>query len=117
MPFKKKRKSKGKNQHYSIINKLRDKDLCDDEFETRINSLSLEELIALKLELASRAAGGFLYGLPIWKSSKDIIRDAVLKYALSATRTKKEASKFLGISVLHLNSALKKYETEKYFKD
>jgi hypothetical protein len=117
MPWNRKRKISGKNTNYSILNSLKEKNLSNDEFEVMINSISLEDLIAMKLELATRAAGGYLYGLPIWKSTKNLVRDALLKYALSATRTKKEASRFLGISILELNLFLKEYKTEKYFEE
>ena len=33
-----------------------------------LNNLSLEEIIGLKLELAAKAAGGYLYGIPIFSS-------------------------------------------------
>ena len=117
MPWNKKRKISGKNTNYSILNSLKEKRLSNDEFEVMISSISLEDLIAMKLELATKAAGGYLYGLPIWKSTKNVVRDALLKYALSATRTKKEASRFLGISILELNLFLKEYKTEKYFEE
>ena len=89
MNYKKKLNStKGRNKNHSVSNKLRKENKVTDEFEVMLNNLSLEELIALKLELAAKAAGGMLYGLPIWYSMQHIIKDAVLKYAYSATRRK-----------------------------
>ena len=79
------------------------------------NSLSLEEVIALKLELSTRSLRGKFYGFPIWKSLPELTRDAVLKYALSATRSKKEAARFLGITVSELNKNLKQFKTESFF--
>ena len=93
----------GKNLYYSISNKLHKDKKINDEFEVMINSLTLEEVIALKLEL------------PIWKSLPELTRDAVLKYALSATRSKKEAARFLGITISELNANLKSYQTESFF--
>ena len=66
-----------------------------------LNNLSLEEIIGLKLELAARSVGNMLYGLPILTSLPYITRDAILKYSLSATRSKKEAARFLGINLDH----------------
>lgn len=105
----------GKNLFYSIANKLHKDKKINDEFEVMINSLTLEEVIALKLELSTRSLRGKFYGFPIWKSLPDLTRDAVLKYALSATRSKKEAARFLGISVSELNKNLKQYQTESFF--
>ena len=107
--------SQGKNLLYSISNKLQKDKRTNDEFEVMINSLTLEEVIALKLELSTRSLRGKFYGFPIWKSLPEITRDAVLKYALSATRSKKEAARFLGISVSEFQNAVKKYKTESYF--
>ena len=82
-----------------------------------INNLSLEELIGLKLELAAGAAGGKLYGIPIWHSLTDITKDAAFKYALSACATKKEAALFLGIDMKTFHKLQKKFETEDYFAE
>ena len=60
------RKKKSTRNH-SISNQLRKQGKSNDEFEVMLNKLSLEEVIGLKLELANRAAGGYLYGLPIWQ--------------------------------------------------
>ncbi len=80
-----------------------------------LNNLSLEEVIGLKLELANRAAGGYLYGLPIWHAISDIVRDAVLKFASTATKTKGEAARYLGLSIQQLNQANKRYKIKHYF--
>ena len=107
----------GKNLYYSISKKLQKDKKISDEFEVMINSLTLEEVIALKLELCTRSLRGKYYGFPIWKSLPEITRDAVLKYALSATRSKKEAARFLGITISELNKNLKQYNTESFFKN
>ena len=61
---KRKRIHKGKNDSYSVARKLRKEKKSDEAFEVKLNNLSLEELIALKLELSSNEVGGALYGLP-----------------------------------------------------
>jgi len=100
-----------------LINKLKKEHKLTDEFQVMFNCLSLEEVIALKLELASKSVGGKLLGFPIWTSMQDVTKDAVLKYALSAARTKGEVARFLGIQKSHLNKLLRKYETEEYFEE
>ena len=115
--WKRKRKLYGKNRYYSLSKKLRRDKRSNDEFETMLNSLSLEEVIGLKLELASKAAGGKLYGLPLWHSMENIAKDAVLKYAVSATRTKMESARFLGVSKKYFNKIYKKYSVESYFEE
>ncbi len=112
-----KKELRGKNIRYSLAKKLREENKLTEEFEIMLNNLSLEEIIGLKLELASRAFGGKSYGLPIWKSMKEIVQDAVLKYALSACRTKREAARFLGMRRQNFNNLLKKYDTETFFEN
>ena len=109
--------NKGKNRNYSISSVLRKRNKITDEFEIMLSTLSIEDIIALKLELSVKAAGGKLYGLPIWKSMNDITKEAVLKFAMSATKTKLEAGRFLGLTESNLNSLLYKYDVEKYFED
>lgn len=117
MSWKRKKKAYGANTYYSLVNKLRKDKKINNQFEVMFNSLSLEEVIGLKLELASKAAGRKLFGIPLWNSMQDIAKDAVLKYALSATRTKREAASFLGIDLQTFYKLQKKFNTEEYFKD
>ena len=111
------KKTKGKNKHSSLSKKLQRDGKSTDEFEVMLNNLSLEEVIGLKLELAAKAAGGMLYGLPLWYSLKNITNDAVLKYAYSAAASKMEAARFLGLDKTRFNRLLKKYQIESYFKE
>jgi hypothetical protein len=82
-----------------------------------LNNLSLEEVIALKLELATKNISNRMYGIPIWNSLLNIVQDAVLKYALSATRTQAEAMRMLGLKESDLHVLKKKYKPEDYFID
>ena len=117
MSWKKKKKLQGKNKYYSISSKLKKESKSHDEFEIMLNNLTLEEVIGLKLELAAKAVSGCLYGIPIFSAIPYLVRDAILKYALSATRSKKEAARFLGINIDHFKKLIKKYNTESYFED
>ncbi len=116
MSWNKKRKIYGKNQNYSISNKLKKENKTDDRFEVMLNNLSLEDVIALKLELSAKSAGGYLYGMPIWRSLKYIVEDSILKFALSCTRTKKEVSRFLGLRTREYKKLQKIYKTETFFE-
>ena len=114
----KKSKNIGRNHYYSLSNKLRKDGKSSEEFEILFNNLSLEEVIGLKLELASKfGLRGKLYGLPIWYSLRTIVKDAVLKYAVSATRSKREAARFLGLHEQSLNILLRKHKVDKYFEE
>ena len=82
-----------------------------------LNNLSLEEIIALKLELASKVVKNKLYGINIYKTLPRISKDAALKYAISACRTKYSAAAFLGISYRRLKQIQRKYNIYGYFDE
>ena len=117
MAWKKTKRTQGKNRNHSLSKKLRKENKITHSFEIMLNNLTLEEIIGLKLELAAKAAGGLLYGHPIWYSLPNLVKDAVLKYAYSATKTKMEAARFLGFSKNKFNELVKKYHTESYFEE
>ena len=110
MPWKKKLKSyRGKSDHYSFRNKLKKEKKLNDTFESILNTLTLEEIIALKLELSSSYINNRLYNIPIYYNLIYIVKEACLKYALSACRTKGEAARMLGLSEANFQTELKKF--------
>ena len=113
--WKRKRNYNGKNKNYSISKKLRKDRKSNEEFEIMLASLTLEEVIALKLELATKSISNRMYGFPIWHSLHNIVQDAVFKYAYSATRTKAEAMRFLGLQENWFHKLQKKYGIDDYF--
>ena len=112
---KRSRFKKPNQDYYSIINKLKSQNKIDEKFEIMLSSLTLEEIIGLRLELAAKTVNYKLYGLNIWSSVQDVVRDGILKYAYSAARTKGEMASFLGIDKKLLNRLLKKYKITNYF--
>ena len=117
MSWQKKRKRQGKNKYYSLAKKLRHEERSNDEFEIMLSQLTLEEVIGLKLELASKTLDGKLFGLPVWSSLHTIVQDAVLKYTFSASRTQGEAMRFLGLKKVEMRKLLKKYNIDNYFSE
>ena len=115
MSWKKQRRLQGKNRYYSLSKKLRREERSSDEFEVMLSQLTLEEVIGLKLELASKTLDGRLFGLPIWASLHSIVQDAVLKYTFSASRTQGEAMRFLGLKKVEMHKLLRKYNIDNYF--
>jgi hypothetical protein len=102
--------------YYSVSNKLRKENKITEEFEVMLSNLTLEDIIALRLELASRVVNGKLYGQNIWKSIPDIVKEAVLKYSYSAARTKNEAAAFLGINKTDFRKLIKKFNIKNFFE-
>lgn len=105
------------DQDYSISYVLRKRSLSNDEFEVMLNALSLEEVIGLKLELSGRALKNKPYGLQVWKILPHIIYTAVLRFALSATRSRADASDFLGIEKKRLRKLIRDYNLTEYFEE
>ena len=112
---KRSRYKKPDQDYYSISNKLKKEGNITDEFEVMLSSLTLEDIIALRLELAARSVNYKLYGLNIWHAIPDIVKESVLRYVYSAARTKGEMASFLGINKSTLKKLLKKYNTSSYF--
>ena len=112
---KKLREYKGPNYYYSLKNKLRRENKIDDHFEVMVNGLTLEELIGLKLEIASSHLNGKLYGFPILSAIRSMAEEACLRYAASACRTSTEAALFLGIDNARYLNKIKKFNIRKDF--
>ena len=117
MAWKTKVNKKSKTRYYSILNKLKKENKINKEFESIISNLSLEDIIAIKLELSTQPVKNRLYGLPIWENLARITQEAVLKYAVSATKTQGEAMRFLGLRHAHFNKLMKKYQIHSFFNE
>lgn len=99
----------------SLLKKLRQEGKTNEQFEILLNNLTLEEVIAAKLELSSRTLKTPLYGLPLWKHMPEIVEDAVLMYAIAINRTPAEAASYLGMTPYKFHRLCKKYKLYNYF--
>jgi len=105
-----------KNIRYiSISKKLRKENKTTEEFEILFNNLSFEEVIGLKLELASRNINGKMYNIPIWKSISEIVKEAIIKYIFSVAKGKNQVVNFLGVNENYYKKILYKYNIVNYF--
>ena len=104
-------------KNVSIIRKLRKEGKLPPEMEIFVSNLSLEDLIALKLEIAGKPVNGKLFGIPIWKSVPFIVREALIKTAISVCKTRYESAAFLGIHPDKLDRLLRKYNILSFFED
>mgnify|MGYP003659587114 CR=1 FL=1 len=86
-----------------------------EKFEIVLSTLTLEDIIGLRLEIAARSVNYKLYGLDVWNSLQDIVKDGVLKYVYSAARTQGEMASFLGVSKTTLKRLLRKHKVTNYF--
>ena len=109
--------TKSTSVNLSVIQKFKDQNKINDETLVTLNTFTIEDLIAIKLELSANNINNRLYGLDIWKKSDYIIKDALLKFAVSTTKSKKDAARFLGVSYSEFNSLYKRYQLEDFFKN
>ena len=116
MTWKKKVNKYNLKPSISISKKLKEENKINHEFEVFLSNITLEDIIALKLEIAARNTNGMLYGIPIWKSTPDIVKEAMLKAALSICQTKSDAASFLGVNKHNFSNLIKKYNIEKDLK-
>tara|TARA_R110001583_G_scaffold45141_5_gene142557 strand:+ start:165 stop:527 length:363 start_codon:yes stop_codon:yes gene_type:complete len=101
----------------SIILKLCQRGFLNDSILTSINNLSLEDLIAVKLELSANNLNNRLYGFDLWRNTGYIIKEALLKFAISTTNSKKDAARFLGLTYTEFKKVQTKYKVENYFSE
>lgn len=117
MSWQKKNNRSFQKSEYSIIKKFKSEGKITSLDLNNINNIALEDLIAIKLELTTRYLCGKYYGMPLWRVTKLTVVDAMLKTALSISRSKKEAARFLGLDYSDFHKMLKKYKTKSFFED
>jgi len=115
--WNKKKRKPTKYQNYSTINKFKSEGKITNSDLNTINNISLEDLIAIKLELTTRYLCGKYYGMPLWRITKAAVTEALLKTGVSISRTKKEAARFLGVDYMDFNRYIKKYKIESFFEN
>tara|TARA_R110002072_G_scaffold68593_5_gene166837 strand:+ start:399 stop:752 length:354 start_codon:yes stop_codon:yes gene_type:complete len=117
MSWKRRKKYKGKYEHYSVSRVFRKQGKSNDEFEIMLSNLPLEDIIALKMEISSRSMNNRLYGIPIWRTLGEIVKEAVFKFAFSSTRTQREAMNLIGIEEIRFYEMKKKYGINRFFDE
>ena len=101
--------SQGFCNDLSLSRKLRNEEKSNEAFEIMLSTLTLEEIIGLKLECASRLTNGKLYGFNLWSNVVDITKEALYNAVISIASTNKEICRVLGISDQTLKSLKRKY--------
>jgi hypothetical protein len=101
----------------SLSRKLRNEGKSNEAFEIMLSALTLEEIIGLKLECASRLTNGKLYGFNLWTKIVDVSKEALYNAVISVTNTNKEATRVLGISLQTFKSLKQKYDIKNSYDD
>jgi len=96
--------------YVSLTNQLKESKLIDEKFEFMLNNLTLEEVIGLKLENASKVMNGKLYGYNLYRKFPEIIKEALIRFAVQHYPNYSVAARSLGIHKNVYVRLLKKYK-------
>jgi hypothetical protein len=81
----------------SFISELRSDGKINENFLNVVSNLTLEELVAVKLELSTKLVKGKLYGLPLWYNLPYVVRDGLMEFVSRNCKTKVDMASTLGI--------------------
>lgn len=95
------------------INSLTQKGILSNELLVLISNLTLEDLIAIKIELSANHLKNRLYGLDIWKKIDYITKEALMRVAVSCTKSNSEGARFLGMTLSSYKDNLQKFNLYK----
>ena len=105
--------SQGFCSDISFSQKLRNHGKSNEAFEIMLSALTLEEIIGLKLECASRLTNGKLYGFNLWSNTVALVKEALFNSVVSIANTNKEMTRILGVTDETLKVLKKKYRIQK----
>ena len=111
------KKRRSKYKHKSVINNFINNNIINESNLTFIDSLTLEDLIAVKLELSARHINNKLYAFNLLSNTNRLVKEAIIKFAISATQSKMDAARFLGIDYEGLRKLVNEYDLQDYFDE
>ncbi len=111
------KKRRSKYKYKSVVNKLLDNNILNESNLTFIDSMTLEDLIAVKLELSARYINNKLYAFNLLSNTNRLVKEAIIKFAISATQSKVDAARFLGIDYEVLRKLVNEYGLQDYFDE
>ena len=97
-------------KNYNIRKILLEEKKINKDFCNKLHRITIEDIVALKLELAATSVKGKLYGFPIKSFITNIINEALIKYSFSVTKSYREAGLLLGLTKSELYRYGKRYK-------
>lgn len=97
-------------KNYDYKKKLFEEKKIDKDFLNKIKLLTIEEILYLKLDSISSSLNGKLLGIPISRFLPDICQEALVLFACSRGKNKRDISNILGVKLTNLNKMLYKYK-------
>ena len=98
------------NKNYNLKNKLLKESKIDKQFLEKLSFITLEDLITLKLLVSTESLKGKIFNFPFLKYTTDICKEAIVRFALSVSNNRKEASLILGMKKADFINYLREYD-------
>ena len=99
-------------KNYSKISELKKMNKIDDQFVFYVESLSLEDLLAVKIESVTRNLNFKFFNFPLWKSFHTITSEALITAVFGIASNNSEAARILGIDLKQYKNYLSKFGYE-----
>ena len=99
-------------KNYSKLSELKKMNKIDDQFVYYLESLSLEDIISIKLELIMRSLNFKFFNFPLWKSFHKITSEALVNSIINIASNNSEACRILGIDMNQYRRCLKEFGYE-----
>lgn len=103
------------NKNYNLKNQMLKEGKIDYQFLNKLQFIKLEEVITLKLLVSCESLKGKIYNFPFLKYANDICKESIIRFALSMSNNKKEASLILGMKKADFISYIKDYDLVKEY--
>ncbi len=99
-------------KNYSKLSELKSLNKIDDQFVYYIESLSLEDIISIKLETMIRSLDFKFFNFPLWKSFHKIVSEALVNSIIGIASNNSEAARILGIDMNQYKRCLRDFGYE-----
>ena len=99
-------------KNYSKINELKKMNKIDDQFVYYIETLTLEDIISIKLETTMRNLNFKFFNFPLWKSMHRIVSEALINSVFNLAKNNTEASRILGLDAKQYRNYLSDFGYE-----
>ena len=89
--------SSKKDKKLTFISELKKEGRINQDFLDKMSEVTLEELIAVKIEMSAKMISGKLYNYPIWYSLPYIVRESLINFVDRNCKTKIDMANTLGL--------------------
>jgi len=96
-------------KNYSKISELKSLNKIDDQFVFYIETLSLEDIITIKLESMMKSINFKFFNFPLWRSMHTIVSEALINSIITVADNNSEAARLLGIDLKLYRNYLSKF--------